>query len=321
MRTLLTAVDLRALQVFVTVCETTSMTDAARVLGVTQSAISQLIKSLEREQGGPLFDRDIRPLRPNAAGRVLFEQAGALLEHAHAVAQNVRAAAKAGASRVRIGCVDSFAATVGPELVKKIADMVKDLTMWSGLTPMLSEQLVNRELDLAVCTEATLDAKRVTQRALFSESFVAVLPKSFAEAHPSLDFQGATRQLPLIRYTSRSVIAQQVERFIRHLKIDAPRKFEFDATDPLLSLVAAGLGCTITTPLCLWQSRPYLNDLVIVPLPSSRLGQRHFFLLTRTAEWSEMAEMLAEHSIETVHHLIDPALRAALPSMPANVFN
>ncbi|WP_207002309.1 LysR family transcriptional regulator [Trinickia mobilis] len=321
MRTLLTTVDWRALQVFVTVCDTASMTEAARVLGVTQSAVSQLIKSLEREQGGLLFDRDIRPLRPTAAGRVLLEQAGGLLEHAHAVTQNVRAAAKAGATQLRIGCVDSFAATVGPELVKSLADRVQDLEMWSGLTPAVSEQLVNRELDIAVCTEATLDSKRVTQRTLFSEPFVAVLPRAFSLAHPQLAFQEALKLLPLIRYTSRSVIAQQVERFVRHLKIEAPRKFEFDTSDPLLSLVASGLGCTITTPLCLWQSRQYLDNVVVSPLPTSRLGQRYFFLLTRNSEWAELADTLANVSVDTVHNLIEPALREALPSLPKNVFN
>src|ERR1700759_2060725 len=100
MRNTFVGVDLRALQAFVAVCETRSMTEAARVLGVTQSAVSQLIASLEREQGVSLFDRDFRPVRPNAAGKILFEQAGALLEHAQAVALNVRAAAKTGVANL-----------------------------------------------------------------------------------------------------------------------------------------------------------------------------------------------------------------------------
>ena len=56
--------DLRALQAFVAVCETGSMTAAARRLGLSQSAVSQSIASLEREQGTALFDRD-----PNANKR------------------------------------------------------------------------------------------------------------------------------------------------------------------------------------------------------------------------------------------------------------
>ncbi|NKE39900.1 LysR family transcriptional regulator, partial [Mycobacterium tuberculosis] len=44
-------IDLRALQAFVAVCETGSMTGAARRIGVSQSAISQAVSALEREQG------------------------------------------------------------------------------------------------------------------------------------------------------------------------------------------------------------------------------------------------------------------------------
>ncbi len=313
------SVDLRALQAFVTVCETTSMTEAARLLGVTQSAVSQLVKALEIEQGVALLDRDSRPLRPNAAGRTLLEKAGALLEHAHAVSQSVREASGGGTARLRIGCVDSFAATVGPALVNKVLGSVQNLWMWSGLTPAVSDQLVNRELDIAICTESTVDPERVSQNALFSEAFVAVIPRSF---HPSrkTSFIDAVRELPLIRYSRRQTTAQQMERFIRHIGIDEPRRYEFDATDPIFSLVASGQGCAITTPLCLWQARHYLPDLVIADLPESPLARRHFFLLTRVGEWTEMAKILTRHTIASLKNEVAPAIRDAIPDLPPNAF-
>jgi DNA-binding transcriptional LysR family regulator len=297
------------------------MTEAARVLGVTQSAISQLIATLEREQGVSLFDRDFRPVRPNAAGRILFEQAGALLEHAQAVAFNVRAAAKTGVASLRIGCVDSYAATVGPHLVRRLPEKAQDISMWSGLTPALSEQLVNRELDLAICTEATLDPKRVELRPLFSECLIAVCPKNRIDSNSPPEFQQILRDLPLLRYTARSVIGQQVERFVTHMNIYAPKRYEFDDTDPILSLVAAGFGCAITSPLCLWQSRAHLDEISVVPLPQTRLGHRHFFLLTRRSEWSDVAEAVAHESIAIVRDLIAPSLRSVLPRLPARIFD
>jgi DNA-binding transcriptional LysR family regulator len=297
------------------------MTEAARVLGVTQSAISQLIATLEREQGVSLFDRDFRPVRPNAAGRILFEQAGALLEHAQAVAFNVRAAAKTGVASLRIGCVDSYAATVGPHLVRRLPEKAQDISMWSGLTPALSEQLVNRELDLAICTEATLDPKRVELRPLFSECLIAVCPKNRIDSSSPSEFQQILRDLPLLRYTARSVIGQQVERFVTHMNIYAPKRYEFDDTDPILSLVAAGFGCAITSPLCLWQSRAHLDEISVVPLPQTRLGHRHFFLLTRRSEWSDVAEAVAHESIAIVRDLIAPSLRSVLPRLPARIFD
>lgn len=320
MRNTFVGVDLRALQAFVAVCETRSMTEAARVLGVTQSAVSQLIAALEREQGVALFDREFRPVRPNAAGRILLEQAGGLLEHAQAVSHNVRASASAGVPSLRIGCVDSFAGSVGPHLVQRLSGRVKALSMWSGLTPMLSEQLANRELDLAVCTEATLDPRRVELRPLFSETFIAVAPKSFSAGRPPRDFHQVVRELPLLRYTGRSLIGQQVERLVKHMNFHAPNQYEFDATDPLLSLVGAGFGCAITSPLCLWQSRAHLPNVTVVPLPATRIGHRHFYILTRRSEWSAMADAVSRESVAVARDLIAPGLHAALPGAPAELF-
>jgi DNA-binding transcriptional LysR family regulator len=321
MRSSISGVDLRALQAFVAVCETKSMTEAARVLGVTQSAVSQLIASLEREQGVALFDRDFRPVRPNAAGRLLFEQAGGLLEHAQAVAHNVRAIAKTGVPSLRIGCVDSYAGSVGPHLIQRLAPRARELSMWSGLTPILSEQLVSRQLDMAICTEAAVDNKRVALRPLFSEPLIAVAPKRFANLKTPPDFHAVLRELPLLRYAARSLIGQQVERFVTHMSLYSPKQYEFDDTDPLLYLVGAGFGCAITTPLCLWQSRAHLKDVTVIPLPSTRLGHRHFFLLTRRTEWSAIAEAVAHESISIVRDVIGPSLAAALPSLKSKAFD
>ena len=49
--------DLRSLEIFISVVESGNMSDAARVVGVTQSAISQAIKKLEQTLGLALVDR------------------------------------------------------------------------------------------------------------------------------------------------------------------------------------------------------------------------------------------------------------------------
>jgi DNA-binding transcriptional LysR family regulator len=104
-----------------------------------------------------------------------------------------------------------------------------------------------------VCTDIAAEQSRITRQLLFSESFVAVVPR--APRWQAKDLASATVTLPLIRYTRRSAIGQQIERYLVHARLVRPLRYEFDATDPLLSLVASGLGWAVTTPLCIWQSR------------------------------------------------------------------
>jgi DNA-binding transcriptional LysR family regulator len=309
-------IDLRALQAFVAVCETGSMTAGARQLGISQSAVSQSVSSLERDLGTSLFDRDSRPPRPNIAGRALLDLAGPLLEHAHMVTARIGDATLSGTLPIRLGCVDSFAATVGPELIRAVSGSARQIALWSGLTPGLAKQLHDRDIDMAVCTQTVLNDPRIIEIPLFSEAFVAVVARGWLDGSDAADWRTLAQELPLIRYTARSVIGQQVERFAQHLGIDSPRRYEFDATDPLLSLVTAKLGFAISTPLCLWQARHYLGDIAVLPLPSNRLGRRDFFLLHRQGEWDAFAGEIVTLTRRVLDHVIQPALVRALPRLP-----
>lgn len=310
--------DLNALEMFTAVCETGSMALAAQRLGVSQSAVSQMIKVLEASYGVQLFDREVRPVRPTRAGGILLEMADTLLSDARAMAEQLRQSVRQDHAQLRLGCVDSFAATIGPALIRALSGSARQLQLWSGLTPGLNAQLLGRELDLAICTEVPSADARIAQRLLFSEHWVAVFPRgqALAALAEARDLKARAASLPLIRYTQRSVMGQQVERFLRHIGLDAPRRFEFDATDPLLSLVAAGLGWAISTPLCLWQSRAWLDQVQLLPIPASRLGQRDFFLLCRDAEWSAMAEDIARLTRTVLRHETLPALQASMPALP-----
>lgn len=99
------ALDLHSLEAFILFCECGSMTQAARRLGVSQSAVSQLIKRLERDTGVLLVDRDERPARLTAAGRTLFELGNELITHSRSVADRVRAGAHVDHAQLKLGCV------------------------------------------------------------------------------------------------------------------------------------------------------------------------------------------------------------------------
>ncbi len=317
--------DLHALQVFVTVCEADSMAVAARRLGITQSAVSQTIKALEADCAVQLLDRDVRPARPTRAGQALLAMADPLLAQARQVVEQLRQSARHEHAQIRLGCVDSFAATVGPALVRALSGSSNQLQMWSGLTPGLNAQLLSRELDVAVCTEVP-DDPRIAHRPMFSEAWVAVFPLDadapMANGRLDLVRLGTAtddRSLPLIRYSQRSVIGRQVDRFLRHVGLDLPRRFEFDATDPMLSLVAAGLGWSLSTPLCLWQSRAWLPEVRVVPVPALRLGQRDMLVLYRRGEGQALADRIVASTHAALRRQLRPALRRAMPGLPANV--
>ncbi|MEZ9516126.1 LysR substrate-binding domain-containing protein [Vibrio splendidus] len=73
-------VPLKSVYAFMAVAETGSMTDAARVLYVSHSAVSQAIKSLEQLVNKPLFQRVGRRVVLNAAGKRYYRKIAPALE-------------------------------------------------------------------------------------------------------------------------------------------------------------------------------------------------------------------------------------------------
>ena len=66
---------LKQLKIFLTVAETLQMSEAARLLYLSQSTVSQAILDLEQEFDAPLFQRGARQLTLTSQGMVFREHA------------------------------------------------------------------------------------------------------------------------------------------------------------------------------------------------------------------------------------------------------
>jgi len=113
--------DIRHLRCFVTVAEELHFGRAARRLHVAQPAVSQSVRSLEKELGLQLFDRANRRVSLTDAGIVLLREARATLARFDAlVATMGRLHAGTGAT-VSIGAVPALPPELVPRLLGRLA--------------------------------------------------------------------------------------------------------------------------------------------------------------------------------------------------------
>jgi LysR family glycine cleavage system transcriptional activator len=82
--------SLRGLRAFCLAAEQDSFREAAEMLFITPSAVSHQIKSLEREIGTQLFERQPRSISLSQAGELLYEDIRPLIEQLDAVASRHR---------------------------------------------------------------------------------------------------------------------------------------------------------------------------------------------------------------------------------------
>ncbi len=266
---------------WVAVVETGSVSAAASRLGVSQASVSQHVRQLETLYGTELLDRSTRPGKPTSAGQRLLEHATQLLGLADEMAHGVRSFSGSKRPVVRIGCVDSFAATIGPQLVRALSDRVHKVRLFSGLSPALIGQFNNRQMDLLISAGDIGNTALVNRRVLLSEYYCVVVPTDH-DVRALTTLAGLAQQLQFMHYSARSVMGTQIASYLQATDPAIERAFEFDATDPMLALVAAGLGFAITTPLCLWQARHYAGQVKVLPLSAFTCNGKPYPPLART---------------------------------------
>jgi DNA-binding transcriptional LysR family regulator len=302
---------------WIAVVETGSVSAAARRAGLSQAGVSQHVRALEQRLGCELLDRGTRPARVTASGHRLYEHALDLLQRAGEMDEGVRSLSRSARSAVRLGCVDSFAATLGPQLVRGLFDRVQRLQLLSGLMPDLQQRFADRRLDLLIGTQDPDGQPGIDTVPLLSERYVLVLPPSFSVRGLS-SLQALDARLPYLAYSLHSAIGAQLDAYVRRHDPALARRYEFDATDPLLSLVAAGLGFGLSTPLCLWQSRHHAQAVQVLSLAALRRDGAAYPALERRFWLSSRAGGLGRLPAETaalVRVAVRELRREILPAM------
>lgn len=136
--------NLNDLLAFVTVAREGSFTRAAKVLGVTQSALSQTIRGLEDRLDIRLLTRTTRSVSPTAAGERLANAIGHRLEEIEAELDALTALRDKPAGAVRITCSDQVLRdTIWPKLVpllKEYPDISIEIDVNYGLRDIVADR-------------------------------------------------------------------------------------------------------------------------------------------------------------------------------------
>lgn len=108
------------LRMFLTVAEQGSMSKAAGVLNISQSAVSKALGALEHTLGVRLLDRSPQGVEPTLFGRALLDRGVAIFDELQQGVKDIEFLADPGAGEVRIG--------VGPPLVGFLFFVIEELS-------------------------------------------------------------------------------------------------------------------------------------------------------------------------------------------------
>jgi DNA-binding transcriptional LysR family regulator len=285
--------DLRTLEVFLAVCEAGAMARAARVLGITQSAVSQTVAELEARTGTLLFDRAVRPLGLTGAGLLLRQRAGALLTEARQIGPLLREAGQGRLRQVRLGLVDSLERALVPALSAHLAATTEEASFHSGLTASHASALLTRQIDIVLGADELEELDGIERWTLCEEPYLLIAPAGVTAPRDVAELWAFAAARGLVRFSARSKTGLEVERHLRRLGLTLPRGQEFDTPLGLTAAVALGQGWAVTTPLCLHGAAIPWSRLRVAPLPGPGLARR-LTLIARRKELGRLPRALAD---------------------------
>lgn len=143
---------LRHLRLLVAIDDAGRLTRAARLLHVTQPALSKALAEIERSIGSALFERTPKGLTPTPAGSTLLRAARAALAELERAGVELQRPADAGARMLLVGAMPTAGWTLLSEAVARLRTAYPEATLRvsDGPTGILLPQLVAGRLDLVL---------------------------------------------------------------------------------------------------------------------------------------------------------------------------
>jgi DNA-binding transcriptional LysR family regulator len=302
--------DLSSLEVFMMTAELGGMTPTAQHFGMTQSAVSQTIAKLEASLKTKLFDRRVRPPALTASGRLLFREGARLLSTARGLVSEVRDGSELPLESVTIAMAESLANLLTAPLLTQLAPRAACWRIRSGISLIQHHEFVARKIDMLFTGSSQLEGiEDIVHHPILEEDFIIIAPATHLGPLDPTDTLGA---LPFVRFSLLSSMGQRIERQLARLRVRPPAFVEIDSTLQQLSAVAAGIGWSITTPLCLASHLALLDRVRVGPMCQGQF-RRQVQLVARRGEFADLARDLAAHSRTILESGELMALQARLP--------
>ncbi len=262
-----------------------SLTAAANVLHLTQSALSHTVKKIEQQLGTPIWDREGRGLRLTQAGQYLLSLANRLLpqfEHAEA---RMKQYANGERGTLRIGmechpCYQWLLKVVSPYLSRwpDVDVDVKQRFQFGGIGA-----LFGYDIDVLV-TPDPLNKHGLRFDPVFDYEQVLVVADRHRLAGAAYVKPAQLADEILITYPVETDRLDIYAQFLTPAGIVPKRHKVIETTDIMLQMVASGRG---VAALPRWLADEYADRMPVVPIKLGKDGiAKQIFLGTREADAS-----------------------------------
>lgn len=241
-------------KVFYQVAVQLSFSKAAESLFISQSAVSQNIKSLEKELQTELFIRSTKRVQLTEAGKILFEHiepAFNLIENGEKSIKEINALER---GEIHIGANDTISKDY----------LLPYLNKFHQLYPEIQIQITNRtsstcidllqqnKVDLII---SNLPNPKITEQMEYQEIFtfndIFIAGSEFNELREMKIGLKELKKYPLLMLEVKTTTRKFLEKTLTELGIEIEAAIELGSVDLLIEMTKIGLGIAFVPEYCL----------------------------------------------------------------------
>lgn len=286
----------RQLEVFTAVMRAGTVTGAARLLNISQPALSQILIHTEDDLGFALFDREKGRLRPTPEALELYPEAERLFAGLEGLRRKTSDLRLGRAGLVRVAASAPPGMSLLPQILAEFRARHPDILQRSHIAPIASliDLLRGGDVALAMALDDRLP-QDIEVEPLGKTKFCCLLPKGHPmEAQEAVGFADLAQET-VISYRSATRPHAELDRAARAHKQRFVPQLEIDVSISAVGFVQAGLGVAVVDDLLPWHQFDGIKQLPLVdgpPLPLS--------LLTLRGKSLSQAEKIMRDQIRTV---------------------
>jgi LysR family nitrogen assimilation transcriptional regulator len=251
--------DLRQLRYFVTVAESGSISAAALLLHVAQSAVSRQMKTLEEDVGGELFHRSVAGVSLTDSGAMLLERARFILREVESAANDVSTFSRGMRGVVRMAAPASVGRALYVPAVPAFHQQYPQVQLELSESPTddVLHRLLTGTLDVGIVSNPTAQENLVFEPLVQEETVLLCPPGSPLAKRRSIAAAKLRSEPIIISAGLRRIYAERYGDFRPSVQIDGGGATE--------RLTLAGVGYAVF-PRSTISTSDVLTNLIAVPI-------------------------------------------------------
>ena len=262
-------------KVFYYVATSLSFSEASKKLYISQSAVSQSIKTLEKKLGQPLFVRSTKKVQLTAAGTLLLNHVEPAMNLISRGENQLLDSVTQGLGQLHIGASDTICRYFLVPYLKKFHELFPNVSIkvTNATSIQCVELLDQRKVDLIVTNTPNSYLNHVhVQKVLCEFSDVFIANDAFSDLKNREISLAELREYPILMLDRKSTTSEFLHNMFQKHQLDLVPEIELSSNDLLIDLARIGLGIAFVPDFCIPEQETELFRLTLEEsLPARQL--------------------------------------------------